>query len=360
MSYCIVDFNSIDPFSILKKNKIDSNKQEINKSNISDISEENKDDTSNKNTDKDISKNKNKNKDKNKDKNEDKNEDKNKDKNKDKDKSKKKDKIKNKIKDIINEESNENKIKEKQETINEYNFYDYLVIDSKIEFGQNVYKYGLYYINEDAEDIYIKSPKIRILYDWNNMKYNQLKIRITPRYDKTNEFIKFIKAFEKNLSKNKIFKNQNIELCSILFKKEDNYYIKIYYKDENLQITSNNNKQYKINDFKANSEIQLVIKVNGIWQKNDKYGLSIEIYQIKYFPCLTNNFIDLIDNVPKIKPVINYREREREPEKKQQITELKEEAPKMLPRPVLMINKELLQSVKLKSIKENNDNKSDN
>ena len=64
-----------------------------------------------------------------------------------------------------------------------------LIIDSKIELDTNNFKYLLYYHKDTARDIYLKLPKIKLIYDWSNLKYNQLKIRITPKYEKAKDIV---------------------------------------------------------------------------------------------------------------------------------------------------------------------------
>jgi len=84
-----------------------------------------------------------------------------------------------------------------------------LIIDNKIEFGEDKFKYLVYYNTDIARDIYIKTPKIRLAYDWTNLKYSSMKIRIAPKYSKTTEFIKFIKKLEKELENNKTINKKN-------------------------------------------------------------------------------------------------------------------------------------------------------
>lgn len=229
---------------------------------------------------------------------------------------------------------------EKETDISDFNIEN-LIIDNKIEIGEDRFKYLIYYYNEIAKDIYLKLPKIRLTYDWTTMKYSQLKIRITPKYEKTTAFIKFIKKLEKEIANNKIInKKNNLTFKSMLVKENNNTHIKTYYNEKTTKITSNLKHDINITDFKAGGEIQLVIKLNGVWQKGDSFGLSTHIYQIKYFPLLdASNFVDLIDtdNKPVYKPPVKI---------------FTEEAPKVpvIMGPRLAINDAMLKSIKLKAV----------
>lgn len=245
---------------------------------------------------------------------------------------------------------------------NEFDFENFkienLIIDSCIDSDSDNKKYLLYYIDDTIpKEIYIKLPKIRLISDWTHIKYNQLKIRITPKYDKTDRIIKFINLLEETIKSNKKFvKKTKLEFISLLIK-EETYYFKTFFQEnktkissnlynENIKIISNlNNENIKITDFKNNGEIQMVLKINNIWHKNNKYGLSSQLYQIKYFvpPEILN--IDFIDDEVPIKQVVTQPINI--PINKQPL--LLTQAP--ITKPMLMINSELLQSVKLKSIK---------
>ena len=96
---------------------------------------------------------------------------------------------------------------------------------------------------------------------------------------------------------NDCFSNKKInkEWTSIINKKNTLNFIKtsIY---ENYKITSDiENKNVSFDDFKLNGQIDVVIKLSYIWCKNNKMGLSSQLYQLKYFAPpdqLDINFID--------------------------------------------------------------------
>ena len=186
----------------------------------------------------------------------------------------------------------------------DFNF-DNLIIGKKINS-----KYYIYYQtqNEDndtldeTKEIYIKLPKIRLIYKLGSSKYNQENIPLYPNYNLLSKFINFIKNLEENINNCFAIKFPEIIISSIINKKNNINTIKVNIND-NYIISSNNNKKLKINDFKINSEINLILKLSFIWIKdNYKIGLSSELYQVKYnllpFDLNINFFADIInDNI---------------------------------------------------------------
>ncbi len=224
--------------------------------------------------------------------------------------------------------------------INEFN-KDKIIIDDKIKISDNNYKYLLYCDNNNsANEIFIKTPKIKVLYDFSNTKYSQLKLRITPKYEKTDNLINYIENFEDYIQTHKNFKKRE-EFTSLLEKEKNTYYIKSFY--NNVKITSNSNKKFSFNEIKSNGEIQLIIKLNHIWVKNEKYGISSQIYQIHYYPPPEEEDYDFFNN----KPIVNHPP---PPPMPLFVNEIIEKPP-ILPAQMLKINPDLLKSVKLRKVK---------
>lgn len=180
---------------------------------------------------------------------------------------------------------------------NDFSF-DNLIIGKRIKIDQDNCKYYIYYQSEETEtpsEIYIKLPKIRLIYHMGNHKFDKLSIPIYPNWDLTNSFVDWIKKFEIDIQE--CFSESKIkrEYVSILAKKNMLNLIKCYI-NENPKITSNiDGKTVGLSDFKINGQIELVIKISYIWANNTKYGLSSSIYQIKYYgppEQLDINFID--------------------------------------------------------------------
>lgn len=189
---------------------------------------------------------------------------------------------------------------------NTYDFdFDNVIIGRKIKF-ENISKYYLYYQTDEKEppkEIYIKLPKIRTIYNLGNNKYNQLSIPIYPNYNLTNNFIKFIIKLETNIKECFIDKFPKMEFISILNKKNNLNFLKVKV-NEKIKITSNINKEnITISDFQLNSQLDIVIKLSYIWNKNDdKLSLSSEIYQIKYYASPNELDINFIDTEIEYKP----------------------------------------------------------
>jgi len=182
--------------------------------------------------------------------------------------------------------------------------FDNLIIGKKINTDQKYSKYYIYYEeNNIASELYIKLPKIRNIYNISNYKYNTLNLPIYPEYDTTNDFISFIKTLEENIIE--CF-NKKKEFVSIINKKNSLHFIKINMFDD-IKITSNTNKNITINDFKVNSELEIVIKINYIWSNQNKFGLSSQIYQIKYWAPPQQLEINFIDDEKPINKIIETK-----------------------------------------------------
>jgi hypothetical protein len=183
---------------------------------------------------------------------------------------------------------------------NELNYsFDNVIIGKKINCSstENIFKYFIYYSNNiSPKSIYLKVPRVRLMYKLGQNNYNQERIVLYPLYDQLQIFINFIKEFEENITiciKNKY---SNLELNSILIKNSinNNYSLKVNV-DDNIKITSTFNKTINLKDFKINNEVELVIKLNYIWIKENKFGLNCSLYQIKYYASLQELNIDLLD-----------------------------------------------------------------
>ncbi len=190
----------------------------------------------------------------------------------------------------------------------DFNF-DNLIIGRKIKSDQENSKYYIYYQkeqNETPKEIFIRLPRLRLIYNLANQKFNQLNIPIYPNWELTNNFIKFIQKLESDINECFSGKKINKEWVSIINKKNMLNFIKtsVY---ENYKITSDiENKKITLNDFKINGQIDVVIKLSYIWCKNNKMGLSSQLYQLKYFAPpdqLEINFIDPEEPKKHIVPV---------------------------------------------------------
>jgi hypothetical protein len=179
--------------------------------------------------------------------------------------------------------------------------YDNIIIGTKIQTTNSNSKYYIYYHEKGCspKDIYIRLPKVRLIYNLSNSKYTQLSIPLYPLWDELNLIIKFIKKLENNI----ISKLNDIETYSnIINKKNGMNFLKTNYNENSIKITSNMiGTKTLLSDFKINGEIEMIIKLDYIWVKSKKCGLSINLYQIKYYPPASQIDFDFIDE-PIIKP----------------------------------------------------------
>ena len=196
--------------------------------------------------------------------------------------------------------------------IDNFNNFDFskLIIGRKISSDDTISKYFIYYQDSDLDDpkeLYIKMPKLRLIYKLGNSKFNQENIPVYPNYVATASFIKFIKNFENNIKTTFVNKFNNCEIVSIIKKKNGLNFIKLNM-DDKIKIYSDN-KIKNINEFQINSQIELILKVSYIWNKNNlKLGISSIIYQIKYYPSpqeLNINFFNTEEKInEKIVPIV--------------------------------------------------------
>ncbi len=224
--------------------------------------------------------------------------------------------------------------------------FENLIIDSKIDLENNGCKYLIYYLDKnEPKELFVKLPKLRLTYDWKNFKYNQLKIRITPKYEKTNNMVNFFIELEDTIKSHKYFNKKSFEFISLIIKEKCNY-IKTFFQENKTKISP----KMKINEFKVNGEIEMVIRLNNIWKKDNKVGLSSQLYQIKYYPPpedININFIDEYEEKPAIVQPIIKPPTSILPPQISNFLQIPSEQPKLL------INADLLKSVKLKSVEKN-------
>ena len=185
--------------------------------------------------------------------------------------------------------------------------FDNIIISKRIDLNENKSKYYIYYNNNDIpKEMYIRIPSVRLLYTIADHKYNQIKIPLTPTYDKLTKMIKFIKKLENHIFDQLRESNTDLEVNRIINKKNLFHFIKTNIDDNKVKITSNLNGKITLSDFKINAEIEMVIKLDYVWNKNNLYGLSSNLYQIKYLGIPAQLNIDFIDFTTEPKPIKIY------------------------------------------------------
>ena len=244
------------------------------------------------------------------------------------------------------------------ETDSKYNF-DNIIIDDKLILSNESNKYLIFYDKYNAYELYLKIPRIRLTFDWNNMKYNNIKLRITPKYSKSDNFIKYILDLEDYIITSKNIKKKNLEFMSILEKERGVYYLKTFLNENKILITSDLDTKIKFTDFKNNGEIQIILKICGVWQKNNKYGLSTNIYQIKYYAPPEDHKKDMFENnINILENKVNIRDNIRDNIKENIRDNNNNSEPvktlNIYPAQLFKLDKQMLDSIKLKHVEPKN------
>jgi hypothetical protein len=143
-------------------------------------------------------------------------------------------------------------------------------------------------MDNTPKEIFIKFPSTRIIYSYKNSKYNQIKVPIYPVWSKNKKFISLIKQLEKSI------KIEEKQFISCLEKKDDITSLKL---NVNLDFKIDSTINTTIRDLKINGEIEGIVTIPYIWIKDDKYGLSINVYQLKYIPRIEELAISFFDKV---------------------------------------------------------------
>ena len=115
---------------------------------------------------------------------------------------------------------------------------------------------------------------IYIVINLNNINYNEKQLRIEFNFEDNNEIINKIKELEENI----------LNLLNIP-DKEKQYKMTEIFKTNNLKYALNDLNYESINN---NFEYQkmkdsLIIKISGIWETKEKYGITFKIICINKF-----------------------------------------------------------------------------
>jgi hypothetical protein len=161
--------------------------------------------------------------------------------------------------------------------------FDKLIIGNKI-INENISKYYIYYLDKIPKDLYIKLPSMRTIYNYENIKYKQIKLPIYPVYEETNKLIKFSKNLKKKIIE---IIDTKKEFYDFIEKKDELKILKLKF-NENLTIIKN---------IKNNSEIKGIINISHIWENNNSYGLSIFISKLIISPKINIDSIDFLDEI---------------------------------------------------------------
>jgi len=145
-------------------------------------------------------------------------------------------------------------------------------IITKLSDGGIMNKYYIYMMTEFPENLIIKSPPIRLIYNHDNNynKYNNISIPLYPTYNKLKKFVKLINKLE-NYIQEMINKPELTFVSNI--KKNNNI--------KNIKLNTVD-KLDNINSLKSGGTVELAINPSHVWMINNKYGIYYNLVQIKY------------------------------------------------------------------------------
>ena len=142
--------------------------------------------------------------------------------------------------------------------------------------------------------IFLKTPRMRLAFDPNNNRFNNITLSLHPLTEEIRTFYNFIKNIDK-LNKKKILEivdNKKIKYKSnIIKKKNTNFRYITFNLSNNCKIFNDKRELAALSDLSIQNDVKLLIELNHIWIKDNRCGTSWEVYQIKYYPFL----IDLDD-----------------------------------------------------------------
>ena len=180
---------------------------------------------------------------------------------------------------------------------------DKIIIGKPVIINDELTKIFIYYLDDNIpKEIIIKTPPLRLIYTYKNLKFNQIRLPLYPIWENTNKFIKLIKKIEKYIRVN--IKCENSIYVNSIEKNERITTLKLNITPD-VKISSQLYTSFA--DLKVNGEIETVFNMSYIWVKKNSYGLSLSCHQIKYTPRINELNIDFFDEKTNIKQLNNYK-----------------------------------------------------
>ena len=179
-----------------------------------------------------------------------------------------------------------------------------IILSKKISYD-SVSKYFIYSHNSKIENsglnnVIIKVPPIRLLYNYSSQIYNQINFPLNPTYTKTKKFCDMISCLENVLQE--ILNKPKLEWVTNLKKIKNIKNIKLNYFGKNdIKIITESENIKEIKDFEAGSEVEILVHISHLWLKDKKVGISYDICQIKYTSLrniLSQNFFNSVKTKP--------------------------------------------------------------
>ena len=158
--------------------------------------------------------------------------------------------------------------------------FNNIILSKKISNDSNS-KYIIYSFNSNLNNVIIRIPPIRLIYNYSSQIYNQINFPLNPTYNKTKEFCEMILHLE-NLLQEKL-NRPKLDWVSNIKKIKNIKNIKLnYFGGNDIKIITQTPNINDIKDFEAGSEVEILVHLSHLWLKDKKVGISYDICQIKY------------------------------------------------------------------------------
>jgi hypothetical protein len=160
-----------------------------------------------------------------------------------------------------------------------------IILSKKVSYDNNskyyIYSHNSKLENADLNNVIIKIPPIRLLYNYSFQTYNQINFPINPNYSKTKKFCDMISYLENILQE--LLNKPKLEWVTNIKKIKNIKNIKLNYFGKNeVKIITESNLVKEIKDFEMGSEVEFSVHISHLWLKDKKVGINYEICQIKY------------------------------------------------------------------------------
>lgn len=192
--------------------------------------------------------------------------------------------------------------------------FNNIILSKKISNDSNS-KYLIYSFNSNLNNVIIKIPPIRLIYNYSSQIYNQVNFPLNPTYDKTKQFCEMILHLE-NLLQEKL-NRPKLDWVSNIKKIKNIKNIKLnYFGGSDIKTVTQSPNINDIKDFEAGSEVEILVHLSHLWLKDKKVGISYDICQIKYTSLKLMLSENMFSNI-KIKTIsVNKKECNTEKPKK--------------------------------------------
>ena len=164
-----------------------------------------------------------------------------------------------------------------------------LFYDDLIKLGDNKSKIKIYRSGVEFKynRIFIKSPRMRLAFDPNKNKFNNISLSLHPLTDEIKVFFNFIKKIDK-LNKENIkerIKGKIKYKSNLIKNKETNFRYIQFNMSNHCKIFNYKGEITDKSNLTTKNDVVVLIELNNIWiNNNNKCGTNYDVLQIKYYP----------------------------------------------------------------------------